>query len=320
MAIVTDTHITPEAAGNREQLADFVSNIAPKETPFMSGIAGKGPPARGTFVEWMQDDLAAASENAVVQGNNTTVAAVVPRTRTGNYTQISSKNFMISRTQNQVEKAGVPGTEAAFQKIKLMTELKRDMEFGFCHNHGAVPAAEATPPKSAGIPAWIKTNTVFESAGSDPVYVGNIPTDPRNAGTPDAFVEADLQEAMRESWSSGGNPSIALMGPTQKLVFSTFTGIAANRHQVTGTSMAIVTGAVEIYVSDFGNLTAVPTRFMAPIDCFILDPEFWKIRYLHEPAWTPLAKTGDADRELLNTEYVLQAKNEASSAIITDLS
>lgn len=320
MAIKTNTFITPSAVGNREQLADFISNISPKETPFMSSVAKKGKPAMGVFDEWQQDSLAAAAQNKQIQGNDYdsgTLTAVVPTVRVGNYTQISSKTLIVSRTQDKAQKAG-RGKEVAYQEVKAMAELKRDMEFGFLGNYAAVAPASGTAPVSAGLKAWLKTNTVFESAGSDPSYT-TIPNDPRDAGTADAFAEADVKEVMREIWTSGGNASVALMGAVQKVAFSAFTGIAEIRKDAPGTKQATIMGAADVYVSDFGTVTVVPDRF-CPADCaYFLDPDFWEIGYFDEPKWDDLAKTGDATKRLLVTEYVLRAKNEASSGIVTDL-
>lgn len=320
MAIKTNTFITPSAVGNREQLADFISNISPKETPFMSSVAKKGAPAQGVFNEWQQDALAAAAQNKQVQGDDydsQTYPAIVPTVRVGNYTQISSKRLIISRTQDKAQKAG-RGREMAYQEVKLMAELKRDMELSMLGNYGAVAPASATAPVSAGVQAWLKTNTVFESAGSDPVYT-TLPDDPRNAGTPDAFVEADVKEVMREIWVAGGNATIAMMGAVQKAAFSAFTGIADIRKDAPGTSQATIMGAADVYVSDFGTITVVPNRFM-PADCaYFFDTDFWEVGYYDEPRWEDLAKTGDSKKKLLVTEWVLRCKNEASSGIVADL-
>lgn len=320
MAIKANTFIPADAVGNREQLADFISNISPYETPFMSSAAGKGKPAMGILDEWQQDSLATAAQNKQVIGDDYDSAgldAVVPTVRVGNYLQISEKDLIISRTQDKIQKAG-RGKEVAFQLIKIGRELKRDMEFGFLGNYAAVAPASATAGVSAGYQAWIKTNTVFEVAGADPVYT-TIPNAARTAGTADAFVEADVQEVMRECWVAGGQPTVAMMGAVQKQAFSAFAGIAAQRHQAPGAAPATIIGSADVYVSDFGTITVVPNRFM-PADCaYFIDTEFWEIGYLDEPHVSDLAKTGDATKKMLITEYVLRCKNEAASGGVYDL-
>jgi hypothetical protein len=63
----------------------------------------------------------------------TSFTAVSPSTRWGNYTQISTKNFVISDTEEVVDKAGRK-SEIAFQKMKKTKEILRDQEVALCQN------------------------------------------------------------------------------------------------------------------------------------------------------------------------------------------
>ena len=50
-----------------------------------------------------------------------------------------------------------------------------------------------------------------------------------------------------------------------------------------------------------------------------LEMDKWKFAVLRDFQSTPLAKTGDTDREQMLVEYTLQASNEAASGGIFDL-
>jgi hypothetical protein len=62
MAIVTNTHLSFSAVGNREDLVDTVYNVSPTDTPFQASI-GKTK-AEATYHEWQTDVLASAAANA----------------------------------------------------------------------------------------------------------------------------------------------------------------------------------------------------------------------------------------------------------------
>lgn len=141
MAIIANTFLTYDAVGMREDLSDVIDNIAPTETPFLSAL--KKAKAKARFTEWQTDDLAAAANNAQLEGNDSTFAAVTPTTRWGNYCQISSKSFIISRTENIVDKAG-RDSEIDYQTVKKTKEIKRDADFGVIQNQTYNAGAAAT--------------------------------------------------------------------------------------------------------------------------------------------------------------------------------
>src|SRR6478752_670368 len=105
MTIVANTFTAFDAIGIREQLSDIIYNIAPTDTPFMSGI--KKGKADNVYFEWQTDTLAAAANNAQLDGDDVaSFTAVTPTARLGNRTQISRKVFLISGTEQAVLKAG----------------------------------------------------------------------------------------------------------------------------------------------------------------------------------------------------------------------
>jgi len=51
----------------REQLSDIITNISPTETPFISNI-GRSV-AKNNYVEWLTDELSAATSNKQIDGD-----------------------------------------------------------------------------------------------------------------------------------------------------------------------------------------------------------------------------------------------------------
>ena len=134
MAIATNTFTTYDAKGIREDLSNVIANISPEETPLVSNV-GKGT-ISNTVYDWQTDSLSAAQANAQVEGNEQSYGAVTATTRLQNYAQISSKNVVISGTQEKVNSAG-RRSELAYQIAKMGAELKRDMEFSCLNNQAA---------------------------------------------------------------------------------------------------------------------------------------------------------------------------------------
>ena len=310
MPQIANTFATFSAVGNREELADAIYNIAPEETPFVSSI-GKGK-AVSTFPEWQTDGLAAAVNNKVEQGNQSAVAAVTPTKRVGNRTQISEKTFGVTGTQEVVDKAGRK-SEVAYQKAKKMVELKRDIEFAAINNGTAIAPAAGVAPQARGLSGWLMTNNSLGATGVAPNADTNVaPTD----GTPRSFTEAMLKDVAQKCWEQGGDPSMLFVPGALRATVSAFTGAATKFDK---TDDKTIYATVEVYVGDFGRYSIVNSRHQRARDVFLVDPNQFELLTLRSMKATPLAKTGDSENYMINTEWTLKSKQEAASGAIRDL-
>ncbi|MGQ9370413.1 DUF5309 domain-containing protein [Azospirillum sp. ST 5-10] len=310
MAAVTGSFKTYDAVGNREDLTDVIYNISPADTPFMSAV-GKGK-AKAVLHEWQTDSLAAVNTgNAVVEANTVTGSTSAPTTRAQNYCQISEKDVVVSGTQEAVDKAGRKD-EMAYQMAKRSKELKRDMEAIVTGPQGQVAGDQSTPRKTRALESWLQTNDNRATNGAQATAATAAPTD----GTQRAFTETILKDVIQKCYASGGNPSLIMVGPVNKQKVSDFTGRASARQNV---SAKTIMAAASLYASDFGDLRVVPNRFQRERSAFVLDPEYAKISYLRPFKRTPLAKTGDAERAMLNVEWCLEMSNEAAHGVAADL-
>ena len=313
MAIIGNTFTRYSAIGIREDLSNVIYNISPEETPFISNIGRES--VKNTYFEWQTDSLAAASAaNAALEGDDIgSFTAVTPTSRVGNYTQISTKNVVISGTLEAVDKAG-RRSEMTYQLAKLGSELKRDMEAALLANQSPVAGNTTTARRTAGLPAWIKTNTSFGTGGADTAGVAA-----RTDGTQRAFTEALLKTVIQKVWTAGGTPKMLMVGPFNKVAASGFTGIATRFRDVPAGQQAQIIGAADVYVSDFGTVNIVPNRFQRDRDAFVVDPDYASLAVLRPIQKMDLAKTGDAEKALLLVEYGLKVNNEAAHGIVADL-
>jgi hypothetical protein len=293
--------------GIQESFEDVIFDISPEETPFLSTL--KRMTAGQTYHQWQTDALAAAGANAQIEGDDGTFATLAATTVLGNYAQISRKTVQISGTYDVVKKYGRK-SEVAYQLMKAGKELKRDMEYALVRNQASSAGGAGTARSSAGIESWI-TNRVLatgSTAGSTPGFSGGTVVAPTD-GTSVTFVEADLKSALQLAWLDGGDPSTILMSATNKARFANFAGIATKYNQVNGTSQATITGAADIYVSDFGNHTVKLDRFMRDQVVLGIDPAYVGLATLRPMEKVELAKTGDSSKWLLTTEYALVVQN-----------
>ena len=115
---------------------------------------------------------------------------------------------------------------------------------------------------------------------------------------------------------SGGKPNLLLLGGAQKQTFSGFTG---NSTRMDKSEDKKLYAAVDVYVSDFGELTAVPNRFMATRDVFVLQSDKWAISYLRPFQMLDIAKAGDSEKRMLVGEYTLVAKAPTANTKLTNV-
>ena len=315
MAAPTNTLITNNAVGNRESLHDIIKILNKDETPFQSAI-GSGS-AEATYEEWQLDALGNAdTTNAQLEGDDSTAAAITPTTRVGNRTQILKKPFTISNTQEVVKKAG-RDSEISYQTALAGRRIKMDLEAIVSQNQASNAQAGATPRRMGGFESWLVSNVSRGATGTSGGFsAGNTvaPTD----GTQRPSTEALLKTVIKSAWNGGGKPTLLLMGATQKQNFSGFTGIAT-QYQEPKNKMATVIGAVDRYVSDFGTMNAVASRYMRGREIGVIDPSLWRVLWLRKWKKEELAKTGDARKFHIVGEVTLESRNEAGSGIVADL-
>ena len=326
MAIATNTSLTYSSVAIREDLSDVIYNIAPMDTPFMSGCAKTT--ADNTFFEWQVDSISAGSANRKIEGDDSIAAdARVLPTRLGNYCQISQYVNQTSGTDQVMNYAG-HGKHQAYQLAKNAKRMKRDMESmltqNIIRNAGDATEARAT----AGIPVWINTAHVAGGSGGS-AAAGSLGTTAMvNNTSTAACSEANIKATIKECYDAGGSPDMMLVPSNVKQTISALSqSVSELRTAANKEAPASVVAAVDVYVSDFGTFKIVPDRNLAAdgpgsvaANVFFLDMDFWAIAWLRPFQTVELAKTGDSVKQLLVAEYGLVSKNEKSSAILASVS
>jgi len=314
MAQPTNTFDSYDAKGIREDLSDVIYDISPEETPFYTACAKAK--ATNTLHEWQTDALRSSGDNAHIEGDDTIAEARSATVRLNNRTQIFKNSVVIPGTDVGLNKAG-RAREMAYQVLKIAKEQKLDIEKAMFANQAKVAGDATTARRMAGVPAWLTTNTNFQSgsSGADPTGDGsNARTDD---GTPTAFSQTKFDAVMQAIWVAGGKPDSVYLSAFQMNLALGFTGNNNQRSNITAEAEKVIKH-MSVYVTPWGTVEFKPTRENRARDVFIMQDDMWAVGVLRATKNEELAKTGDNEKRQVVTELTLVCRNEKSSGGIYD--
>lgn len=295
MAMATNAFNTYTSIGQREDLIDVIENIDPVDTWFTKNTGSVEAKAR--YHEWQLDVLAAAAQNAYIEGDTVTATVITATTRTGNRTQILRKAFTVTDTADVVDLAGRE-SEISYQTQNKLKELARDIEYALVINSAVVTGTTAAARVMNGALGFIATNTASASAtGLD-------------------LTEILLNTSLQAIWAAGGKPSNILCGGYVKRTISNFT---TNTRNVSADERKL-TRAVDVYQSDFGTVAVrshIQMNTTAAGTVIILgDMGLWRKAWLRKPKTEKMARTASATMINIECELTLESRAEAGSGKI----
>ena len=329
MAQVTNTFLTTDAVGNREQLSDVVSRITPEDTPIYT-LIGTGT-INGTHPEWETETLAPPSQNAQLEGDDFAFGEITPVTRVGNHSQNMRKTFLASGSQNAENNAGNAEKGQKKQLLKKGIELKKDVEFSIV----AANASQGGATRYSGsLSTWLTSNVSRGANGANGGFdqTTGLTLAPTN-GTKRAFTKGLLDATMQSCYQSGGNVKQMVCSPYVKSVFVGFMDgddVASFRYSANSGKNNTIVANADMYEGPFGKVTVIPNRVMTTPDAngnadalsrnvFLIDPEYLRWDWFRNIRQVEVANTGDADKKALIGEGALCVKNEAANGVIADV-
>ena len=283
---------TYEAVGNKEDMSEIITNIAPDDTPLLTRLARTK--ATATVHEWLEDDLGEPRANKQPEGYTYTTEAVSPRTRLNNYTQIMHRGIHVTQTQEVVLKYGLK-SETAYQMQKTLKELAFDCEQALLTQDSKILGSMSEPRQFGGLPYWIVTNDF----------------------TATKLTFDEINNALEQTWNNGGKPSVLLVSPRSKRIISTFT--AGNTKYMEGNKTRRLTQMISVLETDFGTLQCLTDRFMPNEIVYGLSPEYMKRAFLRPFKTGDLPEVSDMHRKYVKGEWTLEMRAEKAHFKISGL-
>ena len=319
VAGTSSTYSVGSGGGNREDLEDTIHELFADENYCQANLDSVD--ASATLHEWLGDELDAPGSNINIEGDEASFNTISNPARYSNYCQIVKKTFIISGTQEVVNKAG-RASEVGRQAVKKMREGANDLEWAIARNQAGTAGAAATGRSFASIETWIGATaasstaatqvvlaTSTASATTPPIASGTPGTAPTDGTTTASFVETSLQLALESNWNNGSTTNIIAVNATAKNDLNAFSGIAQRRVDVGREQQASIIGAADFYVSNFGTHQVVLHRHVRASVALCLDTSLWAIGNLRPWMSEPLAKTGDAEKRQILCEKVVVCRN-----------
>lgn len=327
MTVLAGTTETYDSAVLKESLDSVIWDLFPMDTYFSSNIDREN--VKNTQHQWVFDQLAAASNNKQIEGDDVTYTTLATATRVSNYTQIARKPVILSDTYT--EGVDVVGQNPMGRAImKSMKEYKRDVELDLLGKQGSSAGAGGTARASGGVQAWIwgagadiPGNTVYPSTGgtggnttgTTPSYAAAVVEGQTDGTTSSSsIVLADITSAAELAWTDGGEPDTILCSSAHKKVIDGLASLATRTADVGRADKLSIQGSANLIVTSFGTFKVIMSRYLARTSTLLLQMDMWAMGQLRPPKVKEMAKTGDATKKLIVGEYTLIARNPNASA------
>jgi len=310
--------------GKREDLANYISLVDAKDTPFVS-MAPKGSKPGNTYLQWQADNFPAAATTGTVDGTDVTSADYQNlnsgRALLANYIQVFRRPVRVSPLSVDVSIVAGLKDELAGMVAKGISLLKRDMESTFLSANDGQADNGTVPYLTKALGTWISTTG------------GTVPTVPAAFRTPAASIggtslasstltETTVQDVLTSIWGQTGQfrDFDGIVGSTLKRAFTNLL-FTTSQNATANTASSIRTlnrdsndstymSSVDVFEGDFGRLRLHPSAFMpAAYKGYFIPMDMVEIRYSSLPAVTSLPDYGGGPARLIEAVAGLVVKN-----------
>ena len=315
----------------KEDVMEKIWEIDNIPLPFTDMV--KKTTSSSRYKEFTVDELgASATDNAVVDGADIDQDDSILGERMGNYHQISVKEIQISTRANAVATFGRQGT-LSYQVSQGQKRLRRDVESQMVTSQGSAVGSSSIASISAGLGAWIKTNTYRGADGVDGGFNDStgIIDAPTPAAAAEALSETKIRDIAQDVYEAGGNTEYLMSTPAvirliSEYLFSDTARVATmTNDNASGTSPMTAYGSANVFVTDFGQVLKLKDNRLQKEDAagvatlYFLDPAYLHQSFLRGYTTEPLAKTGLSEKRLISCDYSLLVTNEKSQGLISDI-
>jgi hypothetical protein len=310
--------------GKREDLADYISLVDAKDTPFVA-MAPKGSKPGNTYLQWQADNFPATATTGTVDGTDVTSGDYQNlnsgRALLANYVQVFRRPVRVSPLSVDVSIVAGLKDELAGMVAKGISLLKRDMEATFLSANDGQADNGTNPYLTKAMGTWIST-----SGGSTPAV-------PSAFRTPSASIvggsaasttldESMVQGLLTSIWGQTGTfrDYDGIVGSSVKRAFTNLL-FTTSQNANTNTASSIRTfnreadaetflSSVDVFEGDFGRIRLHPDAFMpAAYKGYVIPMDLCEIRYSSLPEVKDLPDYGGGPARLIEAVAGLVVKN-----------
>jgi hypothetical protein len=317
----------------REDVMNKIFDISRIPLPFTDMIGSTT--CKNEYTEWTTDSLQRPdTANAAVDGQDITGNDATVGRRVGNHCQISTKIVQVSYRADASDVIGRT-KELSYQIMRRQQELRRDVEAICLLNQGSVADnGVRRAGKAGGLPTWIESNLAGKGVAGGFNTTQKITTPYKLATKDEALSEFDIRDCIQKVYMNGGDPSVMMAVPGVISKFSEYMikskGATAQIHteaDARSKEPVVALGVVNVFVTDFGTIRAVPNRLQpyygaAPRKgsfVFILDPAYLSLCYLRGYQTEELAKTGLSEKRMMSVDWTLIVHTQKAHGMIGDV-
>lgn len=284
----------------REDLQDWIANVAPADTPLLSGL--DQTEAMNGMPEWLESSLPARANAGVQEGIAFTESALTAPTRLFNFVQGFYKGGIVSDKQRQVAHAG----EDPFIMHQNETALwiKGCIECAL-HTGTADTGATATAPRMSGLIECLAASVKDTTSGltcSEKAF---------NLQLGNTWTIANV--TMEEVYCN-------------KFIKRTISGYTQNRTIFLDGEDRRMVSAIDQYSSDFGNMRIYLSRDQllgssdgAPGNSWVaIDPTYFETRWLEKLNVEEMPRSGWRDSFQVKAAVTLVFKSPKAGSAMTN--
>ena len=306
---------TFDLKGNKQSFAGWISNLSPCETPFISMI-GKEKTDQVQY-SWQTDYLSKPVNAGENEGSIVAFAKPAATKVHSNFTQIFRKAVRVADTTKKIGLYG-RASELAYQMEKAGMEIKRDVESALLRSTDVGRPGTTT---LHGIASGIQT--LVAAAGlKDPdtdAEVRKVVTYAAAAGTP-KFTQVQVFDLTYNLYLAGSRANKVMVHPRNMHVFSewiSYNIVTPHVHRMFDGMDSKYNAHVSSFRDPLGQVfDIIPNRYMPENQLFFFHEGDWTQMVLREPEKTELAKTGSAEKHMIEMEVGLRHRNPFASGIL----
>jgi hypothetical protein len=296
------TFQTYTEVGIKENISDIITNISPRKTPFLSSIGNEK--IHQPLFQWQEDSLRSVQGTAAAanEGADPADITVVPTVMRSNQSQIFVEAVKVAGSVQSTLAYG-RAKELAYQMSKTSAALKRDLENAYVGTGQAGNVGSASSST-----ARLMVGAQAQIAAANTVALGAAV----------ALNESALLTQLGVAYNAGADPTRIMITPSNSIIIAAFAAASGRFRTFSGGKSNDIVNTVNLYVSPFGEQKVELNRFLKAKNTLIYEPEQWS-QITFRP-WTreTLAKTGDAEKQMIIGEFSLKHKNFLASAQIND--